>query len=77
MRAQILTLRALGEAYRNEATHAAEADNGTASVLRAHSRAHLAAADAVEAKHRSDLARLASPSAADVAEPRPAEGPSA
>lgn len=57
MRAQILMLRALGDAYAREAD---SFDTARADMLRAHSRAHLRAADGLDAELRDMMARLAS-----------------
>lgn len=56
MRAQILMLRALGEAYSKRAD--AAQSTGTGDVLRNHAIAHFEAADALEAQHRHELSLL-------------------
>lgn len=59
MRAQILMLRTLGEAYGKQGDIADEAgDLHDASLLHSHASAHLAAADTLEAQHRHELSLL-------------------
>jgi hypothetical protein len=58
MRAQILMLRALGEAYQGKAELATtQRSPEIALTLLYHGFAHLEAADALEAQHREDMAR--------------------